>query len=94
MAGYFLVLTGPRAPAASLLSGPRPLAVDEVFLFTGPALLRRLRERGEKIGGATRVRLQDWDQARFWPTGAATQPMVVSPKQQDLLRLFTSTPSG
>lgn len=90
---YFLVLSGPRAPAASSVGGTRPLAIDEVFLFDAPALVLRLQDRGVKIGDATSLRLQDWKQAQIWPPSTEPPPLIVRPRQQDLLRLFAAASS-
>ena len=45
---FYLVLTGPKGPPASSRGKTRPWVIDSVFLFRGPDLVRRLKERGLK----------------------------------------------
>ena len=65
---FYLVLTGPRAPAASSRGTVQPWTIASVFLFDGPALVERLTESGVRIGEATSVRRHLWDDAEIYPS--------------------------
>ena len=86
---YFLVLTGPRSAAITSLGGTRPLVIEEVFLFHGPGLVSRLQERGIRIGVATSVRSDEWENARVWPVRTG-QPSFMTEDQLAALALFSS----
>jgi hypothetical protein len=62
---YFLVLTGPRASAASSRGTTRPWLVKDIFLFESAALMNLLKDRNISIGIATSLRLKDWEAARI-----------------------------
>ena len=64
---YYLVLTGPRSGAASSRGTTQPWVIASVFLFEGSVLVKELRERGLKIGTATSVRRQLWNEAEIYP---------------------------
>lgn len=87
---YFLVLTGPVSAATSSVGGTRPVAIDEVFLFHGPDLVRRLRERGVKVVIATSVRREDWDAARVWPYRSSGRLDLATPEALKRLEPFRS----
>jgi len=84
---FFLVFTGPASVAASSRNQTRPWIVAEVFLFSGPPLVARLRDRGVKIGIATSVRQADWDAARIYPAHPEA-PLSITPDQEQTLGLF------
>lgn len=86
---FYLVLTGPRVPAASSRGTSRPSVIDEVFLFDAGALVSRLQARGRTIGIATSTRASDWEEARIFP---ATQdsPFAITPNQEAALGLFAT----
>ena len=85
--GYYLVLTGPRIPAASSRGTVQPWTIDSVFLFDAPALLAKLAERRVKIGTATSVVRPLWDNAEIYPT--PTNPALrLTPEQTAMLRMF------
>lgn len=88
---YFLVLTGPRPATMTSQGGTRPLVIEEVFLFDGPGLVSRLQERGVRIGVATSVRNDEWEQARVWPL-TADQPSQIAEDQLAALSLFSTAP--
>ncbi len=64
---YYLVLTGPRSGAGSSRGTTQPWVIASIFLFEGPVLVKDLRERGLKIGVATSVRRQLWNEAEIYP---------------------------
>jgi hypothetical protein len=57
---YYLVMTGPAAPAASSRGGVRPWRIDNVYLFDAHQLLADQRARGVKIGIASSVPQSRW----------------------------------
>jgi len=84
---YYLVMAGPRAPPASSRGAMRPWLITSVHLFDAHALVSALRGRGVKIGIATSVRQQMWDEAEIHPV-ARNRALVLSPEQHRLLDLF------
>ena len=65
---FFLVLTGPRPPAASSRGTTQPWTIESVYLLEAAQLVAQLRERGVKIGVATSVRRHVWDDAEVHPS--------------------------
>ena len=86
---FFLVFTGPKTPPESSRGKTRPWVVNEVYLFSAAPLVERLRERGVKVGIATRVRQTEWETARIYPSHQNT-PLCITPEQERMLGLFTS----
>ena len=84
---YYLVLAGPKSPAASSKGTCRPWLIKAVHLFESEALLAALRGRGVHIGIATSVAQQYWTEAVLFPE-PRNQMLTLSPKQRDWLRLF------
>ena len=84
---YYLVLTGPRAPASSSRGKTGPWVIDAVYLFEARKLVELLRSRGLKIGIATSVRQQYWTEAEIYPNQRNAQ-LVLSDQQRELLALF------
>lgn len=86
---YYLVMTGPIAPAASSRNTVRPWCVDFVYLFDARALRQELIERGVKRGTATSVRKHQWLASEIYPS--ATNPSLpLTPDQRGLLQRFHS----
>ena len=84
---FYLVMTGPRKAAASSRGEVRPWLIEAVYLFDGVGLVGKLRERGVKIGTATSVRREFWDEAEVYPKH--NNPMLaVNADQAYLLGLF------
>ena len=87
---YHLVLTGPKKHAGS----PKPLGIEEVFLFKTETLVATLRG---KSGVAVSVPIEAWDGARIY---RASPPIVpgLTRQQREMLQLFRLTnqrkPSG
>lgn len=81
---YYLVMTGPSGP-----SRDRAWAIDTVYLFDTVELLMRLKSRRVKIGVATSVLLEDWEDARIFPARGGA-PLHLSKAQVAALKLFGS----
>jgi len=81
---YYLVLTGPKTPAASSRGTVRPLCVEVVFLFHARELVSRLRS---KIGIATSVPHAFWEEAEIYPRQNNPE-LVISQEQKEMLSLF------
>lgn len=88
MCDYYLVMTGSRAAAMSSQGTTRPLEIKYVFLFDMLCLREALRLRDIKVGTATSVTSDQWQQAEIYPTQA--NPLLpLTSEQRSLLRLFT-----
>jgi hypothetical protein len=87
---YYLVLTGPRATAASSRGSTREFRIDQVHLFDAPALHLDLQSRGVALSrAAASVRNALWDAAEIYP--ASVSPVLrLSDEQRALLRLFAA----
>jgi hypothetical protein len=73
-------MTGPPGPARD-----RAWVVDTVYLFDTVDLLTKLRSRRIKIGVATSVLLEDWEDARIFPARAAA-PLRLTKAQAAALK--------
>ncbi len=87
---YYLVLTGPKAAPGTSKGTTRPWVIEEVFLFDAPALVKRLRQRGVKVGVATSVRSAEWEAARIYPPSRDV-PLQITEDQERMLKLFKGT---
>jgi hypothetical protein len=67
MPDYYLVMAGPRESASGSRSKTRPWLITSVYLFDSVALKHRLDEYGVKIGIATSVRRELWEEADIYP---------------------------
>jgi len=88
---YYLVLTGPRAPAEPSRGGTRPLVITATYLFGARGLLEMLRARGVKVGVATSVISQAWSDAEIFPR-QANRELAISPDQRAALAAFGDAP--
>jgi hypothetical protein len=86
---YYLVMTGPKGPAASSRGATRPLVISAVYLFNAGRLLEALRTRGVKIGVASSVRKAQWEDVEVFPR-ATNGELMLSDEQRTLLALFAS----
>nr|QEO74923.1 hypothetical protein [uncultured bacterium] len=84
----YLVLTGPKVPAATSRGTVRPMVVDAVYLFDAMAVVADLRARGRKIGVASSVRTELWAAAEIYPRH--NPAFIVTAEQQELLALLGS----
>ena len=89
---YYLVFTGPKGESITSRGEARPWHVDWVFLFDAQKLMVQLRERGVKIGIATSLINEQWDQAEIYPNQVNTE-LLLSEDQRNILQLFGSEAS-
>ena len=76
-----------RAPASSSRGEVRPLVISQVFLLNMKRLVPELERRGVKIGIATSVRNQDWDEAMVYPV-QRNMELVLDEEQVGEVALF------
>ncbi len=88
---FFLVLTGPRTPPKSSRGTTQPWTIESVFLFEAAPLVRRLEERGVKIGVATSVRRYLWDEAELYPS-PSNPALQLTPEQVSMIEMFGGAP--
>lgn len=84
---YYLVFTGEKSSVMTSRGRTRPWAINEVFLFQADELVERLRSREIKIGVATSVRQEEWENARIYPSSPSSS-LELTKKQQQWLHLF------
>lgn len=85
---YFLVLTGPHAPATSSRGKTRPFVIQYVYLFHTAALLSGLKLSGVKVGVATSVKQPLWAQAEIFPS-RTNRKLTLTDNQRKMLALFS-----
>ncbi len=86
---FYLVLTGPRSVAETSRGKTRPWVIEAVYLFDASSLKRRLTS---KIGGATSVRREFWQEAEIYPQRNPSFPLTES--QREMLALFSEASVG
>ena len=86
---YYLVLTGPRSAAVTSRGKVRPWVIEAVYLFETADLKRRLTS---KIGIATSVKREFWDEAEIYPRNNPAFPLTGS--QREMLALFSEASVG
>ena len=86
---YYLVLTGPQSAAISSRGRVRPWIIEAVFLFDAHNLVPQLEALGVRIGIASSVRQQFWEQAEIYPNQSSAK-LMVSEEQRKQLRLFNA----
>lgn len=84
---HYLVLAGPRGPAASSRGSTRPWRIDSVHLFDARALAADLLVRGRRVGVASSVRNDAWVAAEVYPR-PNNELLQLQPEQDEALRLF------
>ena len=67
IAEYYLVLTGPQTKVAHSRGESRLWSIDWVFLLDGQHLHTELQKRGVKIGIATSVTQEYWNECEVYP---------------------------
>ena len=87
---YYLVLTGPRTAAESSRGSTRPWTITSAFLFDTRKLMPQLRARRIKIGIATSVRRQYWDDAEVYPS-QSNDALTLTHAQRAMLAMFEDT---
>jgi hypothetical protein len=83
----YLVLTGPAGAAVSSRGKSRPWLIEGVYLFDALELLEALKFRGVKIGVATSVSKQYWDEAEIYPN-PTNKRYIMTENQRNSLALF------
>ena len=81
---FYLVLTGPRAPAATSRGSARPWTILSVFLFDHHELVNQLTV---KIGTATSIRSKFWDAAEVFPIQSSNR-LILTPGQRSMIEKF------
>ena len=92
---YYLVMTGPKKRAQSLLGRNRPWVIESVFLFEAEALVRELKAQNpeKRIGLATHVYVKLWRKATIYPNGESPLIQITTARRR-WLRLFSATRIG
>ena len=86
---FYLVLTGPRSTAETSHDKTRPWVIEAVYLFDAVSLTRRLTS---KVGVATSVRREFWEEAEIYPCNNPAFPLTES--QREMLALFSEASVG
>lgn len=84
---YYLVLTGPRSPAASSRGAVKPWLIRQVFIFDARMLVAAVAKRGVKIGIATSVNKELWKKAKVYPE-SNNHLFILSDGQRKMVSLF------
>jgi hypothetical protein len=85
---FYLVFTGPKAPAESFQGKLRPFCINNVFLFDAHRLHADLLKRGVKLNAATSVRAAYWEAAEIFPRQTNPQ-LAINERQRAQLQLFS-----
>ena len=86
-AEYYMVLAGPKSSMGSSRGSDRPLVINHVFLFESEKLISQLKKRAVKIGIATSITQEQWNDAEIFPN-QRNNLLLVTEKQKDLLGYF------
>lgn len=84
---YYLVLAGPRTPAASSRGTHRPWTINAVYLVDTLTLMSELHTSGVAVREATSVRRHVWQASEIWPTPTSSL-LPLDDQQRSLLALF------
>lgn len=84
---YYLVLTGPHTSAYSSRGTTLPWIIEKVFLFDSKWLMEELKKRKVKLGIATSVIAQLWEEAEIYPNQNNRQ-LILKEEQRKELFLF------
>lgn len=92
---YYLVMTGPDEEPGPSHGKSRPWVIESVFLFDARALVRKLKARSpkKKIGVATYVSVDLWENARIYPNGVSPLLRVTEVRRRRLA-LFSEAKIG
>ena len=90
---YYLILSGPCAPAASSKGQDRPWVIDGIHLFDAKALVESLLSRKLKVGIAASVAAEYWFGAEVYPTQTC-KLLEVRDDQRAWLESFGRTRAG
>lgn len=81
-------MTGPKSGAVSSRGTTRPFTINSVFLFDANELVTKLKTKNIKIGVATSVRAQMWEDGMVYPIQHNSK-LAISDGQKGLLELFS-----
>jgi hypothetical protein len=84
---HFLVLTGPQTEVMTSRGEARLWCIEFVFLFDVQSLLPALRTRGIKIGIATSMTKDSWNNAEIYPA-ENNKALILTEDQRSKLGLF------
>jgi len=90
---YYLVMTGNQSPPVASKGKTRPWTINHVYLFDANELIVKLKEQtkadgqGIKIGVATSVRKQLWEDAEIYPQTRSSMH-ITSADQREMLDQF------
>lgn len=90
---YYLILAGPKSNTMTSRGRVRTWVIEEVFLFNAHDLVTRLRASGVKIGIASSVAQQLWEEAEIYPNQRNTG-LILSEEQRKLLASFSAKAVG
>lgn len=93
MPDYYLVLTGPKETSGTSRGEARPWLIEYVFLFEADSLVATLAQRQVKLGVATSIARELWDQAEIHPSQRC-ELLPVTDDQRALLGMFGGTGHG
>jgi len=85
---YYLSLTGPKSSAGSSQGQYKPLIINSVFLFETNQLYDELKRRSVKIGIASSLTRDQWNQAEIYPN-KTSDALILSNEQRNQLALFS-----
>jgi len=89
-ADYYLVLTGPKRAATTSFGMERPFVIELIYLFDYAYLVNALNNRGVKIGVATSVAKQYWQEAQIYPE-SNNKLLKLTEEHRKLLAVFSSS---
>ena len=90
---FYLVLTGTESAPGSSRGEDRPWRIDAVYLFDTGVLIATLSKRGVKIGTASSVGRELWEQSEVFPRQRSLL-LVLDESQQKALALFDGNEEG
>lgn len=82
---YYLVMTGPKAAAATSRRGTRPWSIDFIYLFSAGELVTILIDRRVKTGVSTSVPQCFWEQAEISPRANSPRLQLSSVQIQQVI---------
>jgi len=88
LADYYLVMTGPRSQPVTSKGTVRPIVISNVYLFNMKKLLGELKKRGVKIGVATSIAKEYWDEAEFY-SSQTNKELILNVDQRRYLEYFS-----
>ena len=86
---FYLVLAGPKPEAMTSRGRTRPWFIESVYLFEAQTLVQQLQARGIKIGIATSVRQEFWNEAEVFPNQNNSK-LTLSAEQCEAIAQFES----